>query len=175
MYPDALTDLERRLHDGDDIADAQLLAALPALLAKAVHAEPAFRDRVLRLAAAAVTGHARTRPEPTRHHWDGMWRSALPTVLTLTGHELPHVRRTAVYLLSGATGHAHEACRALRDRFPHEPEPYIRVSLLHTLSALIPALEEPGRREMYEWAAPLTVPAGTEGSYAAALLVRAAF
>ncbi|GLZ79767.1 hypothetical protein Afil01_45740 [Actinorhabdospora filicis] len=175
MYPDALTDLEQRLHDGDDIADAHLLAALPALLAKAVHAEPAFRDRVLRMAAAGVTGHARTRPEPTRRHWDGMWRSALPTVLTLTGHEQPQVRRTAVYLLTGATAHAPDVCRALRERYPREPEPYIRVTLLHTMAALVPALPEPERREMYEWAAPLTGPAGTEGSYAAALLVRAAF
>lgn len=175
MYPDALIDLERRLHDGDDIADAALLAALPALLAKAVHAEAAFRDRVLRMAAAAVTGHARTRPVPTRHHWDAMWRSALPTVLTLTGHELPMVRRTAVFLLSGATAHAPEVCRFLRSRFPHEPEPYIRVSSLHTLAALAPGLDDAGRRELYAWAAPLTVPAGTEGSYAAAFLVRAAF
>lgn len=172
MYPDALADLEQRLDQNHGVADATVLAALPAQLAKAVHADREFRERVLRMAVTCVCGHAGTYPEDLEPHWERTWRAALSTVLTLSTHELPLVRRIAVFLLSDATHHADDACAALRERWPDEPETLIRVAILHTVAALARHLGPSGRGETYRWVATLTHPAGSEISMAASLALR---
>ncbi|MEV0648547.1 hypothetical protein AB0I28_25120 [Phytomonospora sp. NPDC050363] len=172
MYPDALADLEHRLRSNYGAADATVLAAIPALLAKAVHADPAFRERVLRLAVTAVVGHASAYPEDLEPNWERTWRQSLSTVLTLVEHEYPQVRRMAVFLLSDASYHADDVCRALRTRWLDEPEPMIRLTILHTVGALLRHVEQGSRKELFEWLSGLTHPAGSEIALAASLALR---
>ncbi|HEY1179706.1 MAG TPA: hypothetical protein VGF17_26415 [Phytomonospora sp.] len=172
MYPDALADLEQRLRANRDVADATVLAAIPALLAKAVHADPAYRERVLGLAVAAVVGHAAGHPEDLEAHWERTWRQSLSTVLTLVEHEYPQVRRLAVFVLSDARYFADDVCLALRGRWLDEPEPLIRLNILWTVGALLRHVRPESRTELFGWLSGLTRPAGSEIAMAASLTLR---
>lgn len=172
MYPDALADLEHRLRSNYDIADATVLAAIPALLAKAVHADPAYRERVLLLAVAAVIGHASAYPADLEVHWERTWRQSLSTVLTLAEHEYPQVRRLAVFLLADAHYFADDVCRALRARWLDEPEPLIRLTILNTVGVLLRYVDRSSHKELFEWLSGLTRPVGSEIALAASLALR---
>ncbi|GIG70407.1 hypothetical protein [Phytomonospora endophytica] len=172
MYPDALADLEQRLRANHDVADATVLAAIPALLAKAVHADPAFRERVLGLAVAAVVGHAAAHPEELEPYWERTWRQSLSTVLTLAEHEYPQVRRLAVFMLADARYFADDVCLALRTRWLDEPEPVIRLTILRTVGALLRHARPESRKELFEWLSGVTRPAGSEIAMAASLALR---
>lgn len=172
MYPDALADLEQRLRMNYDVADATILAAIPALLAKAVHAEPVYRERVLALAAKAVMGHAAAYPEDLEVYWERTWRQSLSTVLRLAEHEYPQVRRLAVFLLADAQYFADDVCLALRARWLDEPEPLIRVTILGTVGVLLRYVRQSSHKELFEWLSGLTRPANSEIAMAASLALR---
>jgi len=172
LYPDALADLEQRLRLNYDVADAAVLSAIPALLAKAVHADPAYRERVLGLAVKAVMGHAAAYPEDLEMYWERTWRQSLSTVLTLAEHEYPQIRRMAVFMLADAQYFADDVCLALRSRWLDEPEPLIRLTILRTVGVLLRHVKQSSRKELFDWLSGLMRPASSEIAMAASLALR---